>query len=323
MALGTNPPFSTVRSFFGGPANLGAYTRGGGVVPNIPANNAISTTAAGLRLSQFSGADKQANATLSAAGGSMSASGAGNGSGGTVTASIALTPGGGNGSYAMSAAVIASNSVANPTASANTTRGFAGGGIGGANAPGSVASGTLTARFTNTSGGTSASVDVVTSLSWTNTTIPSCVLSISHVDPNSDKRAGDLTTEDNLLITDPYEEGLTILEGQVRISETHLQPCVRLEMANGTWLECSHSAPIPTIEGDYVNAIDLLHRMVPTATAEQLRKQDLGQMDWSRVMRVIDIGEREVQLLFVDDRAFWASGDGKRFVLHHNSKLII
>lgn len=58
MALGTNPSFATVRAFFNGPANLASYRRGGGVVPDIPANAAISTTIAGLRLSQFSGADK-------------------------------------------------------------------------------------------------------------------------------------------------------------------------------------------------------------------------------------------------------------------------
>lgn len=58
MPLGTNPTFSQVRAFFGGSASFKDYYRGGPYVPNIPANNAISTTIAGLRLSQFSGADK-------------------------------------------------------------------------------------------------------------------------------------------------------------------------------------------------------------------------------------------------------------------------
>lgn len=64
MPLGTNPRFSEVRTFFGGPANLAAYVRGGSYVPNIPANSAISTTVSGLRLSQFSGADKVAAVSL-------------------------------------------------------------------------------------------------------------------------------------------------------------------------------------------------------------------------------------------------------------------
>lgn len=58
MALGTNPSFAQVRTFFAGSANFKDYYRGGPYVPNIPANNAILTTVAGLRLSQFSGADK-------------------------------------------------------------------------------------------------------------------------------------------------------------------------------------------------------------------------------------------------------------------------
>ncbi len=58
MALGTNPSFAQVRTFFGGSASFKDYYRGGPYVPNIPANAAISTTVAGLRLTQFSGADK-------------------------------------------------------------------------------------------------------------------------------------------------------------------------------------------------------------------------------------------------------------------------
>lgn len=88
MALGTNPNFSQVKAFFNGPNNLSAYVRGGPYVPNIPANAAISTTAAGLKLSQFSGADNSlpytpiTSVTISGNNGSF----AWNGSG-TLTAS--------------------------------------------------------------------------------------------------------------------------------------------------------------------------------------------------------------------------------------------
>ena len=145
MPLGSNPAFSAVRSFFNGPANFSAYTRGGGVVPNIPANANISTTAAGLRLTQFSGADKTTGATLTAESGSVSASGGGNSIGGTVTGSVGLTPGGGNGSFAMSAAVIGSFNVTSPSASATTTRGYASGGLSGA-PPQQKTGGTVTDR---------------------------------------------------------------------------------------------------------------------------------------------------------------------------------
>lgn len=60
MPLGNSPSFSQVKAFFNGPDSLSQYVRGGLYVPDIPANSAISATIAGLRLSQFSGADKVA-----------------------------------------------------------------------------------------------------------------------------------------------------------------------------------------------------------------------------------------------------------------------
>lgn len=48
---------SKIRAKFGGTGPLSSYRRGGGLVPDIPVNAAISTTAAGLRISQFEGAD--------------------------------------------------------------------------------------------------------------------------------------------------------------------------------------------------------------------------------------------------------------------------
>jgi len=58
MPLGTLPPFSAVKAFFTGSDVFSDYRRGGPFVPNIPANAAISTTAEGLALTQFTGADK-------------------------------------------------------------------------------------------------------------------------------------------------------------------------------------------------------------------------------------------------------------------------
>ncbi len=48
---------SKIRAKFGGTGPLSTYRRGGGLVPDIPVNAAISTTANGLRISQFEGAD--------------------------------------------------------------------------------------------------------------------------------------------------------------------------------------------------------------------------------------------------------------------------
>ncbi|WJJ55134.1 hypothetical protein [Xanthomonas phage RTH11] len=65
MALGTNPSFSQIRAFFGGSNNFKDYYRGGPYVPNIPANNAIPTSPAGMSMRQFSGADKNVSGPLS------------------------------------------------------------------------------------------------------------------------------------------------------------------------------------------------------------------------------------------------------------------
>ena len=51
----------------GAPKNLGAYVRGGAYVPNTPANAAVATTAAALKLSQFVGATKYTAVSITSA----------------------------------------------------------------------------------------------------------------------------------------------------------------------------------------------------------------------------------------------------------------
>lgn len=58
MAVSANPTLTQVKTEFGGPDNLTAYVRGGAYVPDTPANAAIATTAANLKLSQFANAVK-------------------------------------------------------------------------------------------------------------------------------------------------------------------------------------------------------------------------------------------------------------------------
>ena len=109
MPLSTNPSFSQVRAFFNGPANLSAYVRGGAYVPDIPANNAISTTAAGLRLSQFSGADNVVPTNpvyLSASPNPASDSDSAEEKFGDMMAVTTLSPSGGNGTYSYSTVVV-------------------------------------------------------------------------------------------------------------------------------------------------------------------------------------------------------------------------
>lgn len=64
MAGITEPvSLSKIREKFGGTGPLSDYRRGGGLVPDIPANANISTTAAGLSIAQFLGADVSAGST--------------------------------------------------------------------------------------------------------------------------------------------------------------------------------------------------------------------------------------------------------------------
>ncbi len=65
MPVGNPPTLAAVMAEFGGSGRLTDYVRGGPLVPDIPANAAISTTAAGLKLSQFAGAQKASGGTVS------------------------------------------------------------------------------------------------------------------------------------------------------------------------------------------------------------------------------------------------------------------
>lgn len=321
MPLGTNPAFSAVRSFFAGPANLAAYVRGGTYVPNIAANSAISTTAAGLRLTQFSGADKTTPPSITATPNPKGASASGRSAMGTITTSTVLACSGGNGTYSVSSSLISSSGGTSPTHSATTTQGNAGITISGTPEE-DFKTASMTVRYTVTSNGQTAYVDVVFQFTWNNTT-PLCVTTTSYVSPVSNEMAGDLVIEDMLWVTDPYAMEQEVVMGRVRKSETHMQQCVRILTANGAWLECSLSAPIPTQEDGYVKAVDLKGHLIPTITADELAEGNMAGVEWTEVVDVLDIGERPVQLLYVEDRAFWASGDGFRFILHHNAKEII
>lgn len=323
MALGTNPTLTQIRAFFApsGPTNLGAYVRGGAYVPNIAANAAISTTATNLRISQFSGADKSVPPSISASPNPKGASASGRSGLGTISTSVALTCSGGNGSYSVSSSIVSQSGGSSPTHSATTTQGNAGITINGVPEE-DTGFANLTIRYTVTSNGQTAYVDVLFQFSWTNNT-PLCVVVETKVSPVSNDVAGDLQLDDQLWITDPYAIEPEVTMGEVRKSETHVQPCVRIVTANGAWLECSRSAPIPTQHSGYVPAVDLLGSLIPTITANELAEGNMAGIEWTEVAAVIDVGDKPVQLLYVQDRAFWASGDGFRFILHHNAKNIL
>lgn len=131
--------------------------------------------------------------------------------------------------------------------------------------------------------------------------------------------AGDYTVGRTLMVTDPYQSDANSTTGDVLASERSLQPCVRVTCADGTVIECSTTAPIPTRDKGFVKAPALLGEYMATAAADDLNGENTP-FDWSEVVTVEDIGDRLVQKLFVENRCFWISKDGKRFGLHHNLK---
>lgn len=124
-----------------------------------------------------------------------------------------------------------------------------------------------------------------------------------------------------LTVTDPWapKEANTV-EGKVIESKTELQPAVMIETADGAMLGFSTSAPIPTRDRGYLPAALLMGQYIPIAHQGDIKDGETN-FQWSRVTKVTDLGVRQVQLIFVENRCFWASADGNWFILHHNLKL--
>lgn len=189
---------SKVKTEFGGPNNLAAYVRGGAYVPDTPANAAISTTAAGLKLSQFVNASAApaftpvtrtyntvgsavetapagcSNVIIAVWGGGGSGEGVGRyglyggdggGSGGYAQSSYAITGGqtlnytvGGGGLGVISGSNPGTASSASSGSKAITTMTANGGGVSATRTGGSATGGNQTNTSGNT-GGTAALVD--------------------------------------------------------------------------------------------------------------------------------------------------------------------
>jgi len=131
MPLPASPPisFSQVRTEFtsiGTNANMSAYRRGGGIVPDTSTNASISTTSAGLALSQFYNASYVSviNHTVSksgdASGGDSTA--VSSGSVAVTTNSVTATPANGVGPFTYSWVYVSGSTfTVNSSTSATTT----------------------------------------------------------------------------------------------------------------------------------------------------------------------------------------------------------
>ena len=89
--------------------------------------------------------------------------------------------------------------------------------------------------------------------------------------------------------------------------------------SSGATLDCSTTAVIPTLEKGYQLSPGLENLHVPVASGEDIA-EGASAFTWEKVVSVVPIGPLRVQKIFVQNRCFWASKDGKRFILHHNLK---
>lgn len=320
MPVSNPATFSSIKANCGGSNNFKDYYRGGPYVPST-ANAGISTTANGLSMSQFSGTNNPPTASVPA-----TASGSASGTTATKTVtsgSIAATADYGNGSYSYSWSIVSYTSCSSPvitSPSAASTKVSASVTCT-ANAYGDASlTGKVVVKCTVTSNGIAVgSSNVTVSLTNYNTAI-SCVSVMSFMLDGI--LAGDVEVGSKLHITDPYGEPYhNIVMGDVLTSESHLVEGVRITLSGGGWLECSTSAPIPTKDSNFVLAQNLLGHLVPTLKKSKI-EGDTANFTWERVVKVEPIGDLRVQLIYVKNRCFWASGDGENFILHHNAKPI-
>lgn len=308
-----------IKTEFQGGNNFSGYVRNGSYVPTNGTTGSISTTVAGLAMSQFLNAQKSSPPSISPSPNPASGYTQGGQFNMPCGRVVNLNPSGGNGSYTYNVAYVSNTGGSSPNCTTNTTSNTATLWLTLSAPPGSSASGTVVYDITVVSNGVTGNTVRVTAILEYYHEDDSCVVTYSFV--TLDDRAGDVELGDTLRVTDPWLEGEpNTVDGEVLQSQRAWVPCVKIITSSGAWLECSTTAPIPTVNG-YVKAPYLKGEKIPVAAAEQL-VQDQIEFEWEEVVDVQEIGEREVQNLFVAHRCFWASGDGKRFILHHNGKVI-
>ncbi len=106
------------------------------------------------------------------------------------------------------------------------------------------------------------------------------------------------------------DEELNTYIGSVVFNVVDLQPCVRIETAQGISLNCSTTAPIFTKDSEFVDAPDLMNKQI-------LCMKDDKEF-WDEVVSIESIGEKFVAVINAGDTAFWAGEQDGSYVLHHN-----
>lgn len=124
------------------------------------------------------------------------------------------------------------------------------------------------------------------------------------------RRASEVMVGDYLVVVDPIT--LQRRAGQVTYSQAAEVEAVRLRTECGVELTCSRTAPIPTLSAAFMLAPDMLG-------LETLVSRN-GELAWSRVVDIIDVGLHRVQHITCENACFLAGDEAGRFMLHHNTK---
>ncbi|GGD57787.1 hypothetical protein SAMN06296058_0680 [Pseudoxanthomonas indica] len=157
--------------------------------------------------------------------------------------------------------------------------------------------------------------------------LPNCVVETSFV--SGGRRAGSLRAGVPLLLANAST--FTERDGVVSAHQRALVNCVRLRMTNGVELDCSFTAPIPTVERGLVAASDVAGLRVATKRLRlwmrwcPVRLVERRHWAWIRehsaVASVEVLGMRWVSHITVENDCFWAGRSRHAFVLHHNIKM--
>ena len=107
------------------------------------------------------------------------------------------------------------------------------------------------------------------------------------------------------------DEELNTYIGSVVFNVVDLQPCVRIETAQGISLNCSTTAPIFTKDSEFIDAPDLMNKQI-------LCMKDNKEF-WDEVVSIESIGEKFVAVINAGDTAFWAGEQDGSYILHHNA----
>lgn len=154
-----------------------------------------------------------------------------------------------------------------------------------------------------------APADVTTDPGW-NEPPTGCVVTYAVLPGN--KVAGDVIPGDMLTVIDPVT--FEIRQGRVSFSRRTFAQCYDVRCANGAWLPCSDTAPLPVRSGGNMTPPNIYGHETVTFID--------GKPEWSCVTEVVPLGLQPVQHITCENTYFLAGGEDGKYIAHHNLKQV-